>query len=186
MTRTILLAIMLIALAHAAGAQSVTLAQSGIWTAQAYRTADEAVCSVGAQVGNGTLFVTADSRNPSSIIVSVTPTDFHLPDGPVRATMVFPGGNTQYLSGTGRNGQAVFSLGQTLLAPWLHEFTARSSGTIYFDRQPPLVFDLTGTTPTITAMSDCTKAYGFTTLPKPFLPMAPGEVLATNPSYSAR
>lgn len=169
--------------------QSAQLASSGIW--QTYGNANDGNpnCSISGYSDAGTFLVVAELKIPSAIKLVLVPQKFNLhPGSSIGVLMTFPRGKPQHFVGQSQSGSIDLYLGQGELAPWLHEFTARDSMTVTFDGTdgPPWIFDLKGTTPTVTAMSDCTKTYGFTSLPAPFMPaLTPSRAPSTDESIPA-
>jgi hypothetical protein len=149
------------------------LGRFGIWVASSNASSGSAICRVSGESDGRRLTITADIRNQSSIQLILDGEGLEWPTGTqVGVSMKFPSGQPQHLIGYSDGASLNFDLTRANLAPWFHEFTARSSMSVNFDVGSPMsrTFDLRGTTPAVNAMSDCTRFYGFYSLPPPFLP----------------
>ncbi len=158
--------------AQCASAQTVTLGKVGQWEASGTAGDGNATCAVSAFDDGQSLIFSAQMSAPTVVKIHLVGPAWATPTGSTAAVnMTFPGGQPQHLVGNGDAIGLVITLGQGQLAPWLHEFTLRSSMTITADAgvSPGWTLNLTGTTPMVTAMSECTKFYNFRSLPAPFV-----------------
>ena len=127
------------------------------------------VCEIAGPAGPGTMQLSVDANSPGLARLTLTKSSWQIPSGTViHSKATFSDGVTIELLGTGDRSAVTFEFRGGALRPWVHEFTAASSGAIAFGgNEPPWQIDLRGTSVAITAMAECVKA-GALDVPPPF------------------
>jgi hypothetical protein len=174
-----------------ASAQVIKLAEARSWQVFGGLNSGNPTCAVTGAAESGMLSFSAEMAHPDIVQIALVRGAWNWINGRrIAVQMTFAGGQTQRLIGIGDGINLTVELRQGALAPWLHEFTARDAMAVSFEgiEEAPWTFDLKGTTAAVTAMSDCTKALGFTSLPAPFTsavavpPVAPPVVGTFTPN----
>ena len=128
-------------------------------------------CLISKEDGGFRITVTASSSAPGTVTFTLERSDWSFAPatrGPVK--FAFDDGATLTGIGTEISSGISLNFDATTLRPWMHHFTSAGLMTVSAagGAVPAVPISLAGTTPAITAMSNCVKSTGLQDVPPPF------------------
>jgi hypothetical protein len=164
---------------------------SGIWSAFAGTHGDTPSCGVGAQLPDRSFAVSVQRDRPGVVRITVGTPGWDGEQVPPHTDISFePSGALYGLTSAGSVGHFdYFDLDSARVRTWVHDFTAGSKMILSFPDEATWSFDLTGTSPTISAMLKCVTDNNMAGLPAPFAltaqPETPPQATALTPPAPA-
>lgn len=151
---------------------------SGIWSAFAGTHGDTPVCGVGAQLPDRSFTVSVQRDRPGVVRITVGTPGWDGAQVPPHTDISFePSGELYGLTSAGSAGHFdYFDLDAAKVRAWVHDFTAGSKMILSFPDEAAWSLDLTGTSPTISAMLKCVTDNNIAGLPAPFVLAAQPQI----------
>lgn len=152
---------------------------SGIWSAFAGSRDGTPICGVGAQLPDRSFTVSVQRDRPGLVRITAGTQGWDGEQVPRHTDISFePNGELYGLTSAGSTGHFdYFDLDSAKVRAWVHDFTAGSKMILSFPDEAAWSFDLTGTSPTISAMLKCVTDYNMAGLPAPFALTAQPQLL---------